>query len=368
MPEDIEPNGAPQPELKGIVSYAARQSLTSFASSRDELCKNGVDIELRQLGLSPIKSFIADCRFLFDLRFAKADFAIINSGIFFMRRARVLQLALRIVKKRGLPAWVLWRNAASKFVEIRKRHGEEHYARALELMRDPYLSHLAISDETARNVADEIGCEMPTNILNCRSMPAKYLEPVEPDEPPIVLNAASVIARKAPDIFTDVAIATCKVHPTVRFWWLGGEGPEAELAKIREAGLEDRIEFKPFDPDPFAYMQRSSVFLLTSREEGFGLVLAEAMACSRTVVSFSGTGAAEVAGDTGIVVPNGDVAATSEALLSVLSKPREDRVNHAARELYMELYSPAAYAARLAGILRASLASQQHVAAHKRGR
>ncbi|GEM_PF-3780980 len=342
----------PDERLRGIVSYAARQSLTSFASSADDLAQRGIDIRLMRLGPSPVRSLLDDCRFLYGLRFGAIDFAILNSGILFMRRPRLLALALAILKRRGIPTFVLWRNAASKFDEIRARHGEPQFVRAAALMRDPHLAHLAISDETARNVADALGCELPQNILNCRSMPEHYLEPVAPEDPPIVLNAASVIARKGPDIFTDIAIAACRAHPTVRFWWLGGDAPEAEAARIRTAGLEDRIEFKPFDPDPFAYMQRASVFLLTSREEGFGLVLAEAMACSRTVISFAGTGAAEVAGETGRVVAHADVAAASEAVLAVLAEPATERINTAARERYRALYSPAAYAGRLAAILR----------------
>ena len=341
--------------LKGVVTFSVRQSLTSFASSKRELHALGVDIALRWIGVSPIRSFFHDLRFLGGLLARRNDFVILNSGVLYMIRPRLLALALAILKRRNVPVFVLWRNAASKFDEIRRSHGEARFLTAAALMRDPALAHLAISDETARNVRDALGCNLPQNILNCRSMPERYLEPVEPEEPPIVLNVASGIPRKGPDIFTDIAIATCRAQPQVRFCWLGSEAPAAEAEKIEAAGLEDRIVFKPFDPDPFAYMQRASLFLLTSREEGFGLVLAEAMACSRTVLSFAGTGAAEVAGETGLVLPNGDVEATCEAILDILAKPVGERVNHAARERYLALYSPAAYAARLAQVIRARM-------------
>lgn len=349
--------------LKGLVTYSVRQSLTSFASSRPEFAKLGVELDLLKLDPSRIRTVPGTLQLLAKVHFGQLDFIILNSGILWLRKPALLAHVLKVLKRRGIPVFVLWRNAASKFAEIRGQHGDEAVDRAMQQMRDPVITHLAISDATARDVAAGVGCSLPTNILNCRAISEHYLDPVAPEEPPIVLNVASVIARKGPDIFTDVAIATCQAHPTVRFWWLGGEAPPEEQARIDAAGFADRIVFKRFDPDPFSYMRKASVFLLTSREEGFGLVLAEAMAVSRTVISFAGTGAAEVAGDTGFVVPNGDVAATSKAVLSAIEPAAEQRINLAARERYLALYSPAAYAARLTGIVRAAIDADGVVAA-----
>ncbi|MER3570478.1 MAG: hypothetical protein C4348_02685 [Patescibacteria group bacterium] len=106
-----------------------------------------------------------------------------------------------------------------------------------------------------------------------------------------------------------------------------GEGPkkkELEL-KIRNLGLEKKVFFFPFqsEEDLINFYYACSVFVLPSifKSEAFGLVLIEAMACGKPVISTElGTGTSFVNQDgvTGFVVPPRDSKALAEALEKIL--------------------------------------------------
>ena len=69
---------------------------------------------------------------------------------------------------------------------------------------------------------------------------------------------------------------------------LAGTGPlEADLRrKADQLGLREHLRFLGFVEDMRAFMQSIDIFLLSSRWEGFGYVLAEAMAAAKPIVAF----------------------------------------------------------------------------------
>jgi glycosyltransferase involved in cell wall biosynthesis len=98
-----------------------------------------------------------------------------------------------------------------------------------------------------------------------------------------------------------------------------GEGPlRPELeAIVRELDLADRVSLPGFALDPYPWMRTADVFVLSSKTEGFGNVIVEALECGLPVVSTDcQSGPAEIleGGRYGCLVPVGDAAALARAI------------------------------------------------------
>lgn len=145
-----------------------------------------------------------------------------------------------------------------------------------------------------------------------------------------------------------------------------GAGTDAEYAVALQAlatelGVAHDVEMPGFAHNPFAFMSRAAVFVLSSRYEGLGNVLIEALACGTPVVSTAcPSGPAEVLdnGRFGPLVPVGDVAALARAIEDVLDDPPAAQSLRARAGLftveravdhYLKLLFPAQDEIRLAG-------------------
>lgn len=105
-----------------------------------------------------------------------------------------------------------------------------------------------------------------------------------------------------------------------------GRGPERERLTSRATALhiEQDVDFPGFKENPFSFMARADVFILCSRAEGFGLVLAEAMSVGCPVVSTDcPSGPREIldGGRYGKLVPVGDAHALAVAIEETLASP-----------------------------------------------
>ena len=95
-----------------------------------------------------------------------------------------------------------------------------------------------------------------------------------------------------------------------------GEGPEEPLYRqmIADYHLDSRIRLHPFTHHIQDYYSQAQVFVLSSRWEGFGLVLVEAMAHGLPVVSSDLPTSKELLGDFAVYFPNGDIIALASKL------------------------------------------------------
>lgn len=96
------------------------------------------------------------------------------------------------------------------------------------------------------------------------------------------------------------------------------------LSQARELQVAHHVDFPGFVQNPYAFMAKASLFVLSSRYEGLPTVLIEAMACGCPVVSTNCPfGPDEILGDGrwGELVPVGDANALSAAMLRALDNP-----------------------------------------------
>ncbi len=143
---------------------------------------------------------------------------------------------------------------------------------------------------------------------------------------------------KIPVIVAVGRLVTCKDYPTLfkafdlvlktrpaRLVILG-QGPQKEtlMQLAGHMGLSQNIAFLGFQQNPFKYMARASVFVLSSLQEGFGNVIIEAMACGVPVVSTNcPTGPGEIIEHmkNGILVPVNNEESMAAAILKILRDP-----------------------------------------------
>lgn len=99
-----------------------------------------------------------------------------------------------------------------------------------------------------------------------------------------LLAVGRLTRQKGFDLLIDAASAIRNLpwHLTIL-----GEGPDLErlLNRARDHGLEDRIAFPGFVLNPYPWFAEADLFVLSSRWEGFGHVIVEAMASGVPVLS-----------------------------------------------------------------------------------
>lgn len=142
------------------------------------------------------------------------------------------------------------------------------------------------------------------------------------DATPVILGAGRLTVQK--DFATLVrTLAKVREKQDCRLVILGEGELRNELQVLVDSlGLQAHVLLPGFAKNPFAWMAHADVFVLSSVWEGFGNVLAEAMACGTPVVSTDcPSGPAEILenGKWGRLVPVGDASAMAEAILETLS-------------------------------------------------
>lgn len=107
-----------------------------------------------------------------------------------------------------------------------------------------------------------------------------------------------LVEQKNPQQFIRLVSALKTRMPDIKAWMLGsGELDHDCEALIEELGLERNVELKGFCSNPYPYISRARLLCMTSRWEGFGLVLLEANILGIPVLSTRTAGAEEVLGE-----------------------------------------------------------------------
>jgi glycosyltransferase involved in cell wall biosynthesis len=150
---------------------------------------------------------------------------------------------------------------------------------------------------------------------------------------PVIVAAGRLAEAKNYPLLIE-AVATLRARIPASLFILGQGDQESALRRmIQERGLGESVHLCGFQENPWKYIARADVFTLTSRYEGFGNVLVEAMACGVPVVATSSPGTRDIvsAGVDGLLVEQHEPAAVAAALAEVLSdRTQHDRMSAAA--------------------------------------
>jgi glycosyltransferase involved in cell wall biosynthesis len=246
-------------------------------------------------------------------------------------------LSLRSILKNGTRILCSFQNNLSKLLESEHFVGKRLLLRlAIKLYRSADVL-TAISRGVAADATRHVGGRSPTcavvpnpldlpAIARLRAQPSP--EVTVPSSAPWILAAGRLTEQK--DFSTLLrAFSLVRTHrPEVRLVILGDGPQRPHLERLTiELGLGDAVQFPGFVRNPFGAMARARVFVLSSRYEGFGNVVAEALACGAEVVSTDcpfGPREILAEGRFGWLVPVGDPPAMARAILEALQHRRND--------------------------------------------
>ncbi len=141
---------------------------------------------------------------------------------------------------------------------------------------------------------------------------------------PVILGAGRLVDQKDFPMLIR-AFVRVRQQRLARLVILGEGEQRGELEAVAVAlAVAEDVALPGFAANPFAWMSRADVFVLSSTWEGLGNVVAEALACGCPVVSTDcPAGPSEILqeGTFGSLVPVGDDAALAMAIIATLDSP-----------------------------------------------
>ncbi len=221
----------------------------------------------------------------------------------------------------------------------------------------PYADNVIV---TSKGVADDMSAYtgLKRELINVVPSPvvpqALFDEPQPcPDHPwfqkggpPVILGVGELGERK--DFETLLrAFAKLRAELSCRLVILGKGKQHGKLLSLaEELGVADDFALPGFQPNPYAWMAHAALFAFTSRWEGLGFVIIEALAVGTPVVATDcPSGPSEIldAGRFGPLVPIGDIDALAKAMLKTLDRPLQKTVLREAAMPYEIERSSTAY-------------------------
>lgn len=173
-----------------------------------------------------------------------------------------------------------------------------------------------------------------------------------PGAPYILRALGRFVAKKGFDTLLEALARLAEQGVDVRLQ-LAGDGPErARLEQlVQTLGLREQVLFPGWTDDVAGFLAGADLLVVPSRDEPFGIVLIEAMACGVPVIATRTQGPLEIlAPGTGYFVDADDAAALAATIARALNDEHRDRVAHAAQARFREHYSEDSVVSRYLGL------------------
>ena len=181
-----------------------------------------------------------------------------------------------------------------------------------------------------KEIPNGIDIEHCLNVLKNSSLKRKDVG--IPEKAFVVGIIGRISVQKGQDLFVKVAKQVIKEIPESYFMMVGGKSDDIPIEDIIEnLGLSDRIIITGEVNDAVRYATLFDVAVLTSRWEGFGLVLPEYMIAKKPVVAFNVDAVPEIVldGETGILVSEGDCKGMADAIIDLFTNNKAAAMSQA---------------------------------------
>ena len=169
-----------------------------------------------------------------------------------------------------------------------------------------------------------------------RTSEVPYHEWFTDNGPPIILGAGRLSREK--DFETLINAYSLLRNVIQCRLIILGDGPlRVQLEEqVKKLGLVQQVSLPGWVENPWAYMSRSELFVLSSRQEALGNALIEALICScKAVATDSPGGASEILNDSKLLAP----VENPQKLANVMIREMDRLVNHSEFEIKTAKFS-----------------------------
>ena len=182
---------------------------------------------------------------------------------------------------------------------------------------------LVISDSTREDLQKRGFRREQIAVSYCGLDHERYRPGGEKTPRPTIVFVGRLRRYKGVDFLLDAFAQVLRTHPEAKLSVVGDGPHRSELQQhAARLGVGESIEFTGFVPfdEKVSRMQSAWVSALPSPKEGWGLTVVESNACGTPVVASRSPGLVDSVrdGETGLLVPHGDVKALADAIRRVL--------------------------------------------------
>src|SRR5919206_1816321 len=172
------------------------------------------------------------------------------------------------------------------------------------------------------------------------------------EDAPIVSTVGALHPRKSHELFIQAAARVSRELPRARFLIVGEGELHAELEEqVRARGLSGKVVLTGVRDDVARILSATDVYVKPGIVEGFvGITVLEALVLGKPVIAFETEDVklALVDGETGLIVPNGDVDRLADRIVYLLRNPEVGaRLGQAGQQLVAERFDFGVLAQRL---------------------
>lgn len=324
-----------------VATYLVKQQYHAMFVSSPGSPLSG---RLKEIGISGCRIRIANLSFMNPVKLYRIAriFKRENVGVLVTNLSKDMKVASIAGKIAGVPRIIYRRGSA---IPIRNSTINRY------LFRKVLTNIMANSMETKRTILANNKSLVPDDkirvIYNGVYLP-RYHQDIAPlyqaKRGEIILGSAGRLSEEKGHLYLVEMMQFLKDNGLRFKLLIAGEGRllHSLQRRARKLDVEDRVEFLGFVEDMPAFFRSLDIFLLSSHYEGFGYVIAEAMASRKPVVAFDIKSSAEIIvhGDTGFITkPNNAKDMAARVLELAGDKALREKMGRNGRKRVEELFS-----------------------------